>query len=155
MSYKSTQIKRLPKSLTTVTPFSKALAMILFILLPFVGFYLGMNYQAAISPEVSSFSQQSIQITPTPTAVPVVTTVKCGNEICNSNQKCESTVCPLYIIKGQPNSNCKSTYKCINLISSTPSSTPNCIKRPACLDAKPRCLIAEPANGWCPTSSTP
>jgi hypothetical protein len=36
---------KLPNSLTTVTPFSKFLAMILFILLPFFGFYLGMLYQ--------------------------------------------------------------------------------------------------------------
>ena len=28
--------------------------------------------------------------------------------------------------------------------------TPTCMKRPACLDATPRCLIAEPAKGWCP-----
>lgn len=28
--------------------------------------------------------------------------------------------------------------------------TPTCIKRPACLDAAPRCMIAEPASGWCP-----
>jgi hypothetical protein len=27
---------------------------------------------------------------------------------------------------------------------------PTCIPRPACLDATPRCMIAEPANGWCP-----
>lgn len=27
--------------------------------------------------------------------------------------------------------------------------TPSCIPRPTCLDATPRCLIAEPANGWC------
>lgn len=27
--------------------------------------------------------------------------------------------------------------------------TPTCMLRPACLDATPRCLIAEPANGWC------
>lgn len=26
----------------------------------------------------------------------------------------------------------------------------SCTSRPACLDATPRCLIAEPANGWCP-----
>lgn len=35
----------LPKELTTVTPFSKYLAMFLFILFPFFGFYLGMEYQ--------------------------------------------------------------------------------------------------------------
>lgn len=36
---------RLPKSFTTVTPLSKTLAFILFIALPFAGFYLGMEYQ--------------------------------------------------------------------------------------------------------------
>ena len=35
----------LPKELTTVTPFSKYLAMILFIIFPFVGFYLGSIYE--------------------------------------------------------------------------------------------------------------
>jgi len=29
----------------------------------------------------------------------------------------------------------------------TPSS---CTPKPACLDGEPRCMIAEPANGWCP-----
>ena len=28
--------------------------------------------------------------------------------------------------------------------------TPTCMIRPACLDATPRCMIPEPANGWCP-----
>jgi hypothetical protein len=35
----------LPTSLTTVTPFSKYLAIFLFILLPFLGFYMGMKFQ--------------------------------------------------------------------------------------------------------------
>jgi len=35
----------LKRHLTTVTPFSKYLAMILFVALPFVGFWLGMQYQ--------------------------------------------------------------------------------------------------------------
>ena len=35
----------LPKSLTTVTPFSKTLAAVLFITLPFAGFWLGMEYE--------------------------------------------------------------------------------------------------------------
>jgi len=34
--------KALPKWATTVTPFSKYLAMVLFILFPFIGFYLGL-----------------------------------------------------------------------------------------------------------------
>lgn len=37
-------MKQLPSSFTTVTPISKFLAMLLFITLPFVGFYLGMQY---------------------------------------------------------------------------------------------------------------
>jgi hypothetical protein len=36
---------KLSKKLTTVTPFSKYLAIALFIILPFVGFYLGIKYQ--------------------------------------------------------------------------------------------------------------
>lgn len=35
--------------LTTVTPFSKILTVILFVTLPFVGFYIGMRYQRAIN----------------------------------------------------------------------------------------------------------
>lgn len=35
---------KLSKSLTTVTPLSKTIALMLFIILPFVGFYLGTKY---------------------------------------------------------------------------------------------------------------
>ena len=59
------KVNKLPKWLTTITPFSKYLAMSLFIVLPFVGFYLGMQYQSKTSTndEVSiapvSFTQPS------------------------------------------------------------------------------------------------
>ncbi len=33
------------------------------------------------------------------------------------------------------------------------SPTLTCIPRPACLNSVPRCLIAEPAEGWCPPTS--
>lgn len=36
---------KLSKKLTTVTPLSKFLAMTIFILFPFLGFFLGMKYQ--------------------------------------------------------------------------------------------------------------
>ncbi len=39
---------RLPKSLITVTPFSKFIALFLFILFPFAGFYVGENYQKTV-----------------------------------------------------------------------------------------------------------
>lgn len=38
----------------------------------------------------------------------------------------------------------------------TPPATTSatlCMTRPACLDAHPACKIAEPARGWCPTST--
>lgn len=41
-----------PNPLTTVTPLSKTLALILFVVLPFLGFYLGMRYQLALSVPV-------------------------------------------------------------------------------------------------------
>ena len=56
--------KKLPSWLTTVTPLSKILAMILFITFPFVGFYLGMKYQERIT--VNTPSIPAIKITPTP-----------------------------------------------------------------------------------------
>ena len=42
----------LPKSITAVTPLSKTLAVFIFILLPFIGFYLGIQYEK--SQNVSS-----------------------------------------------------------------------------------------------------
>ncbi|MDO8270284.1 MAG: hypothetical protein Q7T54_06475 [Candidatus Levybacteria bacterium] len=35
-------------------------------------------------------------------------------------------------------------------LSGVQTPTPTCMPRPACLDATPRCMIPEPANGWCP-----
>lgn len=54
----------LHRYLFTVTTFSKLLAMFLFILLPFVGFYLGMQYQQKIT--TSAQIQIQKPVTPTP-----------------------------------------------------------------------------------------
>ncbi len=35
------------------------------------------------------------------------------------------------------------------------SPIPSCYPRPACLDSVPRCLIPEPADGWCAPTPTP
>lgn len=96
----------LPKSVTTVTPLSKYLAMALFILFPFVGFYLGIQYQKLATPQYSPkpyISAPQITITPTPTRT----------------------------IIAKPQISCR--------------------PRPACLDAKPRCMIAETSD-MCPPS---
>jgi len=39
---------KLSKQWTTVTPLSKAIALALFVALPFIGFYLGRQYQHAV-----------------------------------------------------------------------------------------------------------
>jgi hypothetical protein len=65
----------LPKSFTTVTPYSKALAAILFISLPFLGFYLGTNYQK----KIDSTSSEKIPVN-TRTAFPTPRTERCENE---------------------------------------------------------------------------
>lgn len=44
-------------SFNTVTPLSKTLAMILFILFPFVGFYLGIQHQKKLSLPLDSITQ--------------------------------------------------------------------------------------------------
>jgi len=66
---------KLPQSFTTVTPLSKFLAMILFVSLPFIGFYFGYKYKKSIvdlslptsSPTQNPTSQPSVSsITPDP-----------------------------------------------------------------------------------------
>jgi hypothetical protein len=80
--------KKLPKWLTTVTPLSKALAMILFIALPFIGFYLGMKYQQQImiNPPVVSEVQKNIIPTPTSASSKNID----GTIACKTNRDCPS-----------------------------------------------------------------
>lgn len=47
----------LPKYLTTVTPLSKIVALIILAVFPFVGFYLGMEYQKSITPPPATFEK--------------------------------------------------------------------------------------------------
>jgi hypothetical protein len=60
----------LHRYLFTVTTFSKLLAMFLFILLPFLGFYLGMQYQqkVTVAPIVSEVQKTAIPA-PIPTSI--------------------------------------------------------------------------------------
>ena len=54
-----------PNPFTTVTPLSKALALILFIALPFLGYYLGMKYQAVL-PNNQQLANGAVPTTPNP-----------------------------------------------------------------------------------------
>lgn len=69
--------KKLPEWATTVTPFSKLLALILFITLPFLCFFLGMDYQKKLDklrPTTTIYITQpqtavSPQVTPLPSQI--------------------------------------------------------------------------------------
>ena len=62
----------LPKSFTTVTPLSKTLAAILFVVLPFFGFYLGIQYQKGVSPNQEQIKVQT-RIAPSTSLQPTIT----------------------------------------------------------------------------------
>lgn len=66
--------KKLPSWLITVTPFSKYLAMFLFILLPFIGFYLGMQYQQKVTVTTPVVSEVQKNVIPTSKPIPTSTT---------------------------------------------------------------------------------
>jgi len=71
----------LPKSLTTVTSFSKIFAGILFILFPLVGFRFGMLYQKSadiISNDESAQSERKIVLSPTSIPTPILSPNKSG-----------------------------------------------------------------------------
>lgn len=62
---------KLSKTWTTVTPLSKTIAMILFIALPFIGFYVGYNFphsnnlltnKSALAPQPLSTTTLNTQI---------------------------------------------------------------------------------------------
>jgi hypothetical protein len=56
-----THHRKAPSMWTTVTPISKALAFILFILFPIIGFILGMNYERAMWI-LNTVSQQTTEV---------------------------------------------------------------------------------------------
>lgn len=59
---------RLPKSFTTVTPLSKTLALIIFVSVPFIGFYYGQKLKVCdICPAVKLSSVNQIKPSPSPT----------------------------------------------------------------------------------------
>lgn len=103
--------KKLSKTWTTVTPLSKFLAMALFIALPFVGFYLGVQYQKNITPAYPSTQYipeqkpalepahvQSVTINPMPQQQQLCTQEAklCpdGSSVGRTGPHCEFATCP-------------------------------------------------------------
>src|SRR5579862_5921237 len=72
----------LPKYLTTVTPLSKYLTIVLFILLPLIGFFLGIRYNQLIQ-----LNQEISKIIPNPLPTPFVN--KQINISCNTDDDCQ------------------------------------------------------------------
>lgn len=89
---------KLPNSMTTVTPLSKAIAMALFVALPFVGFYLGMKYQSSISTNpietVKNAPFQQQEVTPQePTNTPAQINGCKSSADCPAGASCQNGVC--------------------------------------------------------------
>lgn len=81
----------LPKELTTVTPLSKAVALLLFILLPIISFIFGMNYQAGY------FDKKMVAPSPTPEPVACTMDAKIcpdGTAVGRIPPNCEFEKCP-------------------------------------------------------------
>lgn len=81
---------QLPKSLARPTRLSKILAMVLFIALPFLGFYLGMKYQAKISVNKDASITEPAPIACTMEAK------QCpdGSYVSRTGSDCEFSPCP-------------------------------------------------------------
>lgn len=78
----------LPKELTTVTPLSKTIALIMFTLLPIIAFILGMKYQAGL-----------INFKPLPPPEQIACTMEAkvcpdGSAVGRSGPNCEFSPCP-------------------------------------------------------------
>lgn len=90
---------KLSKSLTTVTPFSKFLALSLFIIFPICGFFLGTTYQKALDQERSETHYQPAQtISPIPHEGKMCTmeAKECsdGSYVGRTGPNCEFSACP-------------------------------------------------------------
>jgi hypothetical protein len=80
---------KLPKSFTTITPFSKMLALAMFIILPVCAFVWGMNYQATVDatkPQPVLIEYKLVHPTPTP----IVSQTSNGSISCKTNADCST-----------------------------------------------------------------
>ncbi|HSX09942.1 MAG TPA: hypothetical protein VLF93_07335 [Candidatus Saccharimonadales bacterium] len=80
---------KLPKSFTTVTPLSKAIALSMFIIFPIFAFFLGMYYQQSIDTNIPpkvvvEYKMLRPNISPTPSTMVTVTRI----QTCTSNNDC-------------------------------------------------------------------
>src|SRR3989339_1049836 len=71
---------KLPRELVTVTKTSKILAAVIFITLPFLGFFVGTNYQSSLDSASQTTANEPILVkrapTPTPSPFPKIVSNK-------------------------------------------------------------------------------
>jgi len=101
---------KLPESWTTVTPLSKSITMILFIFLPFIGFFAGMRYQQKIQDtEQLRFIQTKPANTPSPSPISTITPSEKSNLPSTSAKACslDAMQCPSGVWVGRTGPNCQ------------------------------------------------
>jgi len=91
---------KLPIELTTVTPLSKAVALIMFISLPIIAFLFGMQYQILLSEQNSSIPSVVV-----PSSAPIACTMDAktcpdGSSVGRTGPNCEFEACPTAQIDG-------------------------------------------------------
>jgi len=79
---------QLPKELTTVTPLSKAIALIMFTLLPIIAFLLGMQFQQKLTKDVPSVEIEQQACTMDAKVCPD------GSTVGRTGPNCEFSACP-------------------------------------------------------------
>lgn len=87
---------QLPKELTTVTPLSKTVALIMFIMLPVITFTFGMRYQSLLT-EQSKIKSPNSKVGPSPEPVACTMDAKIcpdGSAVGRIGPDCEFEECP-------------------------------------------------------------
>lgn len=79
---------QLPKELTTVTPLSKSIALVLFVALPIIAFVLGMQYQTVLENNKNQPPPGSVACTADAKLCPD------GSSVGRSGPNCEFAACP-------------------------------------------------------------
>lgn len=85
------------KQLTTVTTFSKWLALFMFVTFPFIGFYVGMNFQKALDkPFLNDIVELTAPNLPQKKAC-TMEAKQCpdGSYVGRTGPNCEFTKCPV------------------------------------------------------------
>lgn len=84
---------KLSKKYTTVTTLSKTLALIMFIVFPFIGFYLGMQYQKGLDVAIQTVDQAPVRKACTMEAK----LCPDGSAVGRTGPNCEFAKCPTTI----------------------------------------------------------